>query len=155
DLAALARHQAGEVVGLLLDDLGEVVEQLGAVDPAGAAPAGVGGAGGGDGLLGVGGSAPGKEAEDLVGAGGVTALEVRAGGSLPAPGDEVAPRDGGGGGGGRHDGSSLRELPAFPGRPGDNCARSSYKESLVSHNAKRRRARRLAERGGRGENENS
>ena len=38
DLAALAGHQLGEVVGLALDELGEVVEQLGAVDAAGAPP---------------------------------------------------------------------------------------------------------------------
>ena len=60
DLAALAGHQPGEVVGLALDELGEVVEQLGAVDAAGAPPGRVGGAGRGDGLVGVGAVAWGK-----------------------------------------------------------------------------------------------
>src|SRR3954447_12972730 len=113
------------------------------MDAAAAAPAGIGGAGGGDGLLGVGGGSLGEEAKDLVGASGIAALEVRTGGGMPVSGDKVASGDGGGGGGGAHDGSSLQGLPALPGRPGDGSARSSYKELLLCHNAKRRRARRL------------
>src|SRR5262249_15001045 len=89
DLAALTRHQPGEVVGFLLDDLGEVVEQFGTVDAAAASPGGIGGAGGGDGLLGVSGGAPREEAKDLVEAGGIAALEVRTGRGLPVSGDEV------------------------------------------------------------------
>src|SRR5262245_64998089 len=56
--------------GVALDQLGEVVEQFGAVDAAGSAPGGVGGAGGGDGLLGLGGPGPGEDADDLVEVGG-------------------------------------------------------------------------------------
>src|SRR5205823_14989045 len=89
DLAALARHESGEVVSLALDELGEVVEQLGAVDAAGAPPGGVGGAGGGHGVVGLPGGAGGEDAEDLVNEGGVLAGEAAPVGGVPAAGDEV------------------------------------------------------------------
>ena len=96
DLAALAGHQLGEVVGLALDELGEVVEQLGAMNAAGAPPGGIGGARGGDGPLRFLGVASGKDADDLALAGGAAALEAFAVGRLPAAGDEVPSGEGGG-----------------------------------------------------------
>src|SRR5262249_50986551 len=108
DLAALAGHQPGQVVGLALDELGEVVEQVGVVDAAGAAPGGEGGAGGGDGGLGLGLGAAGGDADHLIEAGGVAALEAAGGGSLPAAGDQVTAGDAGGSGDGGHDALLLR-----------------------------------------------
>ena len=114
DLAALVGHQPGEGIGLAFDDLGEVVEQFGAVDAAGAAPGREGGPGGGDGLLGVSGGAPGEDAQHLVETSGVAALEVAAGGGLPVAGDEMAAGYGRRGGGRAHDLSPFN-LPRFPG----------------------------------------
>ncbi len=105
DLAALAGHQPGEIVGLALDDLGEVVEQLGAADAAGAPPGRKGGAGGGDRLPRLVGAAGRENAEDLALAGRAVALETVAVGRLPAAGDEVSSGDGDG-----HDG-----YPPVPG----------------------------------------
>src|SRR5262249_53943710 len=93
DLAALPGHQASEVVGLALDELGEVVEQLGPVDTAGTAPGRVGGAGGGDGPVGVVGRAERESADDRGEVAGAVAREGLAAGG-PLPGDEVTTSNG-------------------------------------------------------------
>src|SRR5262249_9943161 len=93
DLTALAGHQPGKVVGLALDELGEVVEQLGPADAASAPPCRVSRPRRGDGAARVLGTAGGQDANDFRGPGGVTALEGGTACGLPLTGDEVAADD--------------------------------------------------------------
>ncbi len=93
DLAALAGHQLGQGVGVALDELGEVVEQLGPVNPAGAPPGGESGPGGGDGLVGDLGASRGEDADDFVPAGRVMALECFAVSFQPAAGNSMTAGD--------------------------------------------------------------
>ncbi len=89
DLAALAGHEAGQVVGLALDDLGEVVEQLAAADAAGAPPDRESGPGGRDRLPGIFGSAARKLPEDLIGPGWVLARKALLASGGPLTGDQI------------------------------------------------------------------
>ncbi len=105
DLAALPGHQPGQLIGVALDELGQVVEQLGPVNPAGASPGRKGGAGGGDGLAGLLGRATGELTHDLVIAGGVVVGKMAAQGRLPVAGNQVLALNRKGSGGGH--GESL------------------------------------------------
>ena len=96
EIAALAGHEAGEVVGVTLDELGEVVEEFGPPDAALSAPEGVRSAGGGDGQADLFGRTGGEAADDFVVAGGAAAVEGGAVGGAPLAGDEVAAGDHGG-----------------------------------------------------------
>ncbi len=75
DLTALAGHELGEFVGVPFDELGQVVEQLGPANPAGATPGGECCPRGGDRLVGFLDASQGKGTDHLAPVGGVMALE--------------------------------------------------------------------------------
>ncbi len=96
-LAALTGHESGEVIGLALDDLGEIVEQLGTEDSAGPPPAGIGSASGGDSLASQRRGTGGEDADDLARASRATRFEASAVRREPVSGDQVPSGDAVGG----------------------------------------------------------